>query len=170
MSRVTLITDRETEDKFAFDEEETARKVIGQVLLTEGCPMDVEVSLSLVMDDAIHEMNRQFRGIDRPTDVLSFPNLTFETPSDFSAAKADPSDCCDPETGDLVLGDIVINTRRVISQAREYGHSQLREFAFLVAHSTLHLCGYDHMTPDEAKVMEEKQEAALKALHITRED
>ena len=120
------------------------------------------------MDGAIQEMNRQFRDIDRPTDVLSFPNLSFETPSDFSMVEEDPADCCDPETGDLVLGDIVINTKRVKSQAAEYGHSEKREFAFLVAHSTL--CGYDHMSEEEAGVMEAKQEAALQALGITRED
>jgi probable rRNA maturation factor len=75
-------------------------------------------------------------------------------PSDFSFVDEDPADCLDPETGNLVLGDIVINTKRVRSQAAEYGHSEKREFAFLVAHSTLHLCGYDHMTEEEAGVME----------------
>lgn len=170
MSRVTLNTEADTEDEFTFPVEETAELVIKTVLEREHCPYDVEVSLSLVMDGAIQEMNRQFRDIDRPTDVLSFPNLSFETPSDFSMVEEDPADCCDPETGDLVLGDIVINTKRVKSQAAEYGHSEKREFAFLVAHSTLHLCGYDHMSEEEAGVMEAKQEAALQALGITRED
>ena len=67
-----------------------------------------------------------------------------------------------------MLGDIVINAQKVKEQAEEYGHSELREFAFLIAHSMLHLCGYDHMTPQEAEVMEEKQEKALQSLGITR--
>ena len=75
----------------------------------------------------------------------------------------------DPETGAIMLGDIVINLDRVREQAESYGHSELREFAFLVAHSMLHLCGYDHMTPEEAAVMEEKQDQARRAIGITRE-
>ncbi|MCH4034074.1 MAG: rRNA maturation RNase YbeY [Lachnospiraceae bacterium] len=169
MSKVTLITEVESEDKFSFPIGETAEAVIAAVLEREHCPYDVEVSLTLVTDEAIRDMNRQFRDIDRETDVLSFPNLTFDTPSDFSFVDEDPADCLDPETGNLVLGDIVINTKRVRSQAAEYGHSEKREFAFLVAHSTLHLCGYDHMTEEEAGVMEARQEAALQSLGITRE-
>ena len=81
----------------------------------------------------------------------------------------DAPDLFDPETGRLVLGDIVINAGRVKSQAAEYGHSELREFAFLIAHSTLHLCGYDHMTEEEAKDMESRQTRVLNQLGITRE-
>ena len=76
--------------------------------------------------------------------------------------------CFDPDSGELVLGDIILNVSRVKEQAVEYGHSELREFAFLLAHSLFHLCGYDHMEPDEAAFMEEKQEAVLQSLQITR--
>jgi len=78
-------------------------------------------------------------------------------------------DCFDPDSGELVLGDIILSVDRVKEQARNYGHSQRREFAFLVAHSMLHLCGYDHMEEAEAARMEEKQEKALAQLGITRE-
>ena len=79
------------------------------------------------------------------------------------------ADYFDPDTGELILGDIIISVDRVKEQAESYGHSQKREFAFLVAHSMLHLCGYDHMEEDEAKVMEAKQEQVLASLGITRD-
>ena len=87
----------------------------------------------------------------------------------FSAAERSEADCFQPESGELILGDIIISCDRVRGQAEAYGHSQKREFAFLVAHSMLHLCGYDHMEPQEAAVMEGKQEKILDGLHITRE-
>ena len=119
--------------------------------------------------EEVHQMNLDFRGIDSTTDVLSFPAVPFEEESDFSAVKANESDYLDPDTGALQLGDIVINAFRVWEQAEEYGHSPRREFAFLVAHSMLHLCGYDHMTPEEARRMEARQEAVLLELGIPRE-
>ena len=78
-------------------------------------------------------------------------------------------DYTNPETGNVILGDIIISVDKIFEQSKEYGHSAKREFAFLVAHSMYHLCGFDHMTEAEAKVMEEKQEAILKKLQITRE-
>ena len=78
-------------------------------------------------------------------------------------------DLINPDTGKIMFGDIVINEKRVREQAIEYGHSERREFAFLVAHSMLHLCGYDHMESDEATVMEKKQEEVLSSLGITRD-
>ena len=77
--------------------------------------------------------------------------------------------CINPDNDCVMLGDIVINAEKVKEQAAEYGHSEMREFAFLIAHSMLHLCGYDHMTPEEAEVMEERQEKALTSLGITRQ-
>ena len=154
MSKVTLNTDIASREKFDFSIRVTARRVIREVLLLEKCPYDVEVSLSVVGDEQIRELNRDFRGIDRVTDVLSFPGISFNTPSDFSAVEEDAPDLFDPETGRLVLGDIVINAGRVKSQAAEYGHS---------------LCGYDHMTEEEAKDMESRQTRVLNQLGITRE-
>lgn len=147
----------------------TARQVIREVLRLENCPYDVQVGLTLTGNEEIQELNSSYRGIDRPTDVLSFPNLSYPYPSCFETAREDPAGAFDPETGELMLGDIVINDIRMREQAQEYGHSLKREYAFLVAHSTLHLCGYDHMTEEEACVMEEKQEIALQNLGIRRE-
>lgn len=156
--------------EFPFLPEEVGRQVAETVLEMEGCPYEAAVSLLITDDAGIHEMNRKFRGVDKPTDVLSFPNIEYETPGDFSKVEESSADCFEPDTGVLNLGDIVISGERVFAQAREYGHGVKREFAFLTAHSMLHLCGYDHMEPDEAAVMEHKQEQALDALHITREE
>ena len=114
-------------------------------------------------------MNLEQRGIDRPTDVLSFPMIEYDAPGDFSVIDEETGDAFNPETGELMLGDIVISKEKVLSQAEEYGHSPKREYAFLIAHSMLHLSGYDHMEEDEAKVMEAKQEQVLASLGITRD-
>ncbi len=153
---------------FDFDAEEVAQQVCEAVLASEECPYDAGVYLMVTDEEEVHRMNLDYRGIDRTTDVLSFPAVPFEAESDFSAVEENEMDYIDPDTGFLQLGDIVINASRVWEQAREYGHSTRREFAFLVAHSMLHLCGYDHMTPEESARMEAKQEAVLQSLGITR--
>ena len=164
---VVLSTDIQTEEKFEFDPEETALKVCEEVLRREAFPEDAEISLVLTDAEEVHRLNLEFRGIDRTTDVLSFPGLDFEEPSAFEES-IDES-CINPDNDCVMLGDIVINAQKVKEQAAEYGHSEMREFAFLIAHSMLHLCGYDHMTPEEAEVMEERQEKALTSLGITRQ-
>lgn len=161
--------DQDAAYEFPFQPDEVGKQVAECVLEREGCPYEAAVSLLITDDEGIHEMNRKFRDTDKPTDVLSFPNLDYDRPGDFSKAEEMFADCFEPDSGVLNLGDIVISAERVRAQAEEYGHSLKREFAFLVAHSMLHLCGYDHMEPDEAAVMEQKQEQALTALHITRE-
>ena len=164
---VVLNTDIQTEEKFDFDPDKTALRVCEEVLRQEDFPQDAEVSLLVTDEGEVHRLNLEFRGIDRTTDVLSFPGLDFEDPALFE----DNIDAgaINPENGCVMLGDIVINAQKVKEQAAEYGHSELREFAFLVAHSMLHLCGYDHMTLEEADVMEKRQEMALSSLGITRE-
>ena len=112
-------------------------------------------------------MNRQFREIDRATDVLSFPMVDYEKPGDFAFLEEDDS-CFHPESGELMLGDIVISKEKVTAQAEEYGHTKEREFAFLVAHSMLHLFGYDHMEEGERAIMEQKQREILEQLNILR--
>ncbi len=124
----------------------------------------------LTDNEGIHELNRQYRGIDRPTDVLSFPNVDYDNPADFSVIEDHIEDYFDPDNGELCLGDIVISVDRVYEQAGEYGHSVRREYAFLIAHSMLHLLGYDHMEPGDAAVMERKQEEILDRLGITRSE
>lgn len=161
--------EKDFRDILNFHYKKLAEKVAEAVLIAEGCPFEAEADLTLVDDEAIRRINADTRQIDRVTDVLSFPMLEYPTPADFAFAGKHPVDAFNPENGHLMLGDIVLNVRRVKEQAEAYGHSQKREYAFLIAHSTLHLIGYDHMTPDEAKVMENKQELILNSLNITRE-
>lgn len=117
---------------------------------------DAEVSVTLVDNARIRELNSEFREIDRETDVLSFPlgdDEGFEV---------------DPDTDAILLGDIVISLEKAKSQSEEYGHSFKREVAFLVTHSLFHLLGYDHITPEEETEMFSKQEKVLTKLGITR--
>ncbi len=165
---MTFYIDNEVNAEFDFDIEKTAISVAEQVLKAEGFNYDADISLLITDDEGIREMNKDFRGIDSPTDVLSFPTVSYEEPGDFSVIESQKNDLLDPDTGHIMFGDIVINENRVRSQALEFGHSTRREFSFLVAHSMLHLCGYDHMEEEEARVMEEKQEKALTELGITR--
>ena len=163
-----ILTEGPEDRKFDFDADALAQQVCAAVLTEENCPYDAQVFLLVTDEEEVHRVNLEYREIDRTTDVLSFPAVPFETPSDFSAVQQSEMDYLDPDTGILQLGDIVINASRVWDQAADYGHSPRREFAFLVAHSMLHLCGYDHMTEEEAAVMEEKQEAILSKLEIPR--
>ena len=94
--------------------------------------------------------------------------VEYETPGDFGFLEEGGEDCFEPDSGELMLGDIVISADKVISQAEEYGHSRKREYAFLIAHSMLHLMGFDHMTEEDAKEMERLQEEILSQLHISR--
>lgn len=166
---MTSYVENETEQSFSFSEKEILDRVMEAVLTAEGCPYEATVSLLLTDGAGIRQYNAQYRDMDAETDVLSFPNLEFVTPGDFSVAETAEADCFDPDSGELVLGDIILSVERVKSQAKEYEHSELREFAFLVAHSLFHLCGYDHMEEKEAARMEDKQETVLAALGITRE-
>lgn len=160
---MTVNIDYEAERKLSVDWERIIRDTVEASLDYEKCPYEAEVNVVLTGDEEIREVNRQFRDMDRPTDVLSFPALEYETPSDFSRAEEAFADCFNPETGELMLGDIMISVDRVVKQAEEYGHSPERELAFLTAHSMLHLCGYDHMTDGERAVMEKKQEEILES-------
>ena len=139
------------------------------VLKAENCPFEAEVNLTLVDKESIQELNKEHRGIDRVTDVLSFPLTDFEIPGDFSKLDEKSADCFNPGSKELLLGDIVICMERAKEQAEEYGHSLKREFAFLIAHSMLHLLGFDHEDPEEEKIMFQKQEQALSNLGILRE-
>lgn len=166
---MTFYVENETNKELPFDAEEIAKKVIEQSLDQEGCPYEVIVDVTLTDNEGIHQMNKEFRDVDRPTDVLSFPNVDYDAPANFDGLEDMVEDYFDPETGELCLGDIVISIDKVYEQAEEFGHTPLREYAFLIAHSMLHLMGYDHMVPEEAKVMEEKQESILASLGITRD-
>ncbi len=166
---MTFYVENETTMTFPFSVEEIVEQVATVVLDAEACPYEVQVNVLLTNNEGIHSFNKEYRGIDRETDVLSFPNLEFETEGVFEVAEEEEADCFDPDSGELILGDIIISVDKVCEQAESYGHSTKREFAFLVAHSMYHLCGYDHMVPEEAAVMEQKQEAVLETLGITRD-
>lgn len=165
---MTIIFEDESGRELTFDGQALAEQVVEAVLDMEQCPYEAEISLLLTNNEGIHEVNKETRDIDRPTDVLSFPALEYETPGDFDFLEEEEL-CFHPETGELMLGDILVSVDKVYEQAEEYGHSLKREYAFLIAHSMLHLCGYDHMETNEAKVMEQKQEEVLSALGITRQ-
>lgn len=166
---MTSYVENETDVELPFDMQRVLTKIMEAVMDMEQCPYETTVNLLLTDNDGIREYNREYRDIDRETDVLSFPNIEFETPGDFASVESCKANCFDPDSGELILGDIILSADRVLAQALEYGHSVLREFAFLTAHSMLHLCGYDHMEEREAAVMEEKQEEILMMLGITRD-
>ncbi|MFO7152217.1 MAG: rRNA maturation RNase YbeY [Bacillota bacterium] len=139
--------------------EELIRKSVEMALNLEGVRSDLEVSVALVDNDYIRELNKTYRGKDAPTDVLSFPML-------------EPGEVDDvPSEGEVeqLLGDIVISLEKAEEQAKSYGHSFEREVAFLVVHGVLHLLGYDHEIEEERKIMRQKEEEVLKALGLTRE-
>lgn len=164
---VTIEYECETDFDLGLDCPVLAKMVAEKVLDMEKCPWDAQVNLVLTDNEEIQRVNTEFREIAAPTDVLSFPMIPFETPADYAIVEEDES-YFDLDTDELLLGDIMISVDKVFAQAEEYGHSVTREFCFLVAHSMLHLLGYDHMTPEEAVVMENKQRTALDELGITR--
>lgn len=166
---MTIIFEDESERELPFSIQELAKNVAEMVLEEEQCPYEVEVNLLLTTNQGIQEVNRETRKIDLPTDVLSFPFLEYETPGDFSFLENEIL-CFHPESGRLLLGDILLSVDKIYEQAEAYQHSLEREFAFLIAHSMLHLCGYDHMEEEEAATMERKQEKVLGMLGITREN
>ena len=165
---MTSYVEYETDKKFDFAVEEVVEKVARTVLEMENCPYEVCLNLLITNNEGIRTYNKDYRQIDKETDVLSFPNVEYEKAGDFSMAEKMQADCFDPDSGELLLGDIIISAQKVEEQAKEYGHSEVREFAFLTAHSMFHLCGYDHMNDEEAAVMENKQETVLQKLGFVR--
>ena len=166
---MTFCVESEWENTLPFSTEETGRLVAKKVLEQENCPFPCVVNVLLTSDESVRELNKEHRGIDAATDVLSFPALSFEQPAGFPAPDMLEPGAKDPETGEVWLGDIVISMDRVLRQAEAFGHSVRREYAFLIAHSMLHLSGYDHVTEEESRVMEAHTEQVLAALHITRD-
>lgn len=165
---MTFYVENETEDAFPFPAEETVERVIRTALACEHCPYDAEINLLITDAEGIRNYNREYRGIDKETDVLSFPGVDYEVPGDFSLAEAEKNSYFNPETGEIMLGDIILCKDRIFFQAEEYGHSVLREFAFLIVHSILHLLGYDHMEQDEEAVMRSHQDKIMEELNILR--
>ena len=142
--------DRQDDIKITEEIKNLIEKSIAAVLKIEKLDENVEVSVSLVGDDEIRDLNREYRGVDKSTDVLSFP--------------MDDEFIID----NRILGDVIINTRRVMEQAEELGHSNERELSYLTVHSILHLLGYDHMEDEDKKEMREREKLAMKELSIYR--
>ena len=165
---MTINIEKEVILNFDFPEEEYVEKVILAVMDYVDCPYEAEVNVLFTDNEGIHEMNREYREIDRPTDVLSFPMVEYEEPGNFDTLEETGEDCFHPETGELLLGDIVLSYDKIQEQAKEYGHSELRELCFLIAHSMLHLFGYDHMEEEEREQMERMQREILSGLNILR--
>ena len=165
---MTISIEYEAEKKLDISWEEIIRQVVEGTLDYEGCPYETEVNVVLTDNEGIKEVNQEYRNVDGPTDVLSFPMLEYDSPSDFEGVEEQFADCFNPETGELMLGDIMISVDKVTEQAEKYGHSKERELAFLTAHSMLHLCGYDHMEEEERLFMEQKQRALLEGIGYRR--
>ena len=144
---------------------ELFEKAVAATLEAEGVKTAVEVSLSVVSEDVIRETNRDFRQIDKVTDVLSFPLVEYY---DLTPAEGVAQGDVDPDTGEVCLGDVIICYQRAVEQAEEFGHSLEREMGFLTVHSMLHLLGYDHMEADEEAVMFGKQKAILEGIGLHR--
>lgn len=134
------------------------RRTIRTALAAEGLTAPCEVDVLLTDDEGIHQINLDMRNVDRPTDVLSFPEFDLK-PEELPAAED-----ADPGTGLIPLGDMVLSMERVAAQAEEYGHSRQRELAYLVTHSVLHLLGYDHLDEGEMKQQMRGREEAIMAL------
>jgi len=153
---MTVQINNQIEEPFEYTD--LLEKIAIKVLESEGFKTNCEISVSIVDEEEIKDINSQFRGIDKVTDVLSFPQLTFCEDEHMGIN----------ESGEIILGDIVICLDKAKKQAEEYGHSLQREVGFLTAHSMLHLLGYDHMEESEEKIMFEKQEIVLTCLDIKR--
>lgn len=165
---MTIHFDYETDARPDADFEGTVTAVVNEALDYEKCPYEAEINVLLTDNEGICQINRECRGVDAPTDVLSFPMVEYEEAADFGFLEERGADFFHPDTGELLLGDIVLSVDKIKEQAYNYGHDEKRELAFLTAHSMLHLFGYDHMDEAEAEVMEKKQNAILNNLNIRR--
>lgn len=165
---MTINFDCELECEPAIPYKDIISSVVDVVMDYEDCPYESEINVVITSDEEIRKVNKEFRGIDKATDVLSFPMLEYEEPGEFDWLE-DYEQYFNPETGELLLGDIMISMEKVWQQAKEYGHSVERELAFLAAHSMLHLFGYDHMEEDERVIMEQKQREIMEIMGIDRD-
>lgn len=168
---MSVIIEKEIEFTVDFDIEDLVCRVVDRCLEYGKCPYEAWVSVTFTDNEGIRELNREYRNIDRATDVLSFPMIEYENAGDFSILENNDAMVCEyfePDTGELILGDIVISVEKAREQAEEYGHSVKREIGFLVAHSMFHLFGYDHMEETEREEMEKRQREVLDSLGIAR--
>ncbi len=165
---MSFYADNEYEKEFPFDIDKTIENVINACVRMVSCPYEVSVNILITDDENIRRYNKEYRDIDKETDVLSFPAVDYEKPADLSIAEKNRYSYFDADTDELILGDIILNGDRVFKQAKEYDHSVLREFSFLIAHSMLHLFGYDHMEKEDEIEMFLLQDKIMDELNILR--
>lgn len=169
MNKINI--ENEKKIKFDFDIDKLSKKIVKCVLELEKVYFDISVNISIVDNKVIKKYNKNFRDINKETDVLSFPNIDFDKPSNFrklvNGNIIDVS-IIDLNSKTIFLGDVVISYEKVITQAKLYEHSVKREFAFLLTHSMLHLLGYDHINVNDEKIMFKKQDVILDKLKIKR--
>lgn len=163
-----LTIEKEYEIKFDFSIDEVAKKVISYAFSKFNIPYEYSATLITVDNDSIREINNEQRGIDRATDVLSFPAIEYEKEGVLPNVEEIRDVYFDPENDSLYMGDIILSLDKVKEQAKEYGHSEYREFSFLLIHSCLHLMGYDHMNDVDEERMFKLQREILDELEISR--
>lgn len=168
---MTFYVDNETSYVINESLKKKLEQIIKAVTDSEKFDYPFEVNLLITDNEGIKEYNTNYRKIEKETDVISFPNLDFEKAACYDALESEYAQInyYNLDTEEVVLGDIIISHEKVTSQAKEYGHSESRELCFLIAHSMLHLLGYDHMEKEEAIVMESKQKAILDNLGFTKD-
>lgn len=167
---MSIFIENETDSELPEAYPRIVEDVIEAALSYADCPYECEINVIFTDNAGILEINKEHRGIDSPTDVLSFPMIDYELPGEFEWLEEHPLDFFNQDTGELLLGDIILNVDRITSQAEEYGHTRRRELAFLVAHSMLHLFGYDHIDDAERENMEAMQEEILNKKGYTRDN
>ncbi|MBQ1171231.1 MAG: rRNA maturation RNase YbeY [Lachnospiraceae bacterium] len=165
---MTFYVENEINAEYPFDIEKTIESAVRTTLKHEQCQYDAEINVLITDAEKMREYNLCHRGIDSTTDVLSFPAVDYIRPADFTIAQEDKNSYFNPETNELMLGDIILCHDKILSQANDYGHSILREFTFLIVHSMLHLLGYDHMNEEDEKLMFLHQNQIMNELGITR--
>ena len=158
---MAVYVENQTAARFPFHYKQLIGRAVRTVMEDKKIPPELDVNVMVVDAEAMRQINRETRGIDSATDVLSFPYFEFAQTGFFDEQVQDWAD-------EDILGDIVLCAERIISQAEEYGHSQKREMAFLVVHSMLHLIGYDHMEEADAQLMEAEQRRMMEILGIGR--
>ncbi|MCB2306599.1 rRNA maturation RNase YbeY [Clostridium estertheticum] len=164
-----LIDNRQNKIEVTKELETVIKDVIEYTLCEEKLSIDNEVSVIFIDNEEIKEINKKYRGIDKITDVLSFPMLNYPENKVFKEVyinyEFDRSDLYDEK---LVIGDVALSLERAKQQSEEFGHSFIRECAYLTVHSILHLLGYDHMEEDQKNIMRKREEEILKNFSLTR--
>ena len=165
---MSIYIENELDTDIPKDYEDIVSDIIDAAIDYMDCPYECEVNVIFTDNDGIKDRHwSPFSGI---VDVLSFPMCNFDVIGDFDSLEDNPLNYFNQDSGELILGDIILNIDKIASQAQEYGHTRRRETAFLTAHSMLHLFGYDHIDEDERIIMEEKQEEILTKKGYTRDD